>query len=80
MKMNVNLVRVTYLAVIFVPMAFVSSFFSMTPDLAAIESTVWVYFAVAIPLTVLCVAAADPKRVTMMWRSGVAWIRGRRAV
>ncbi|KAH8600737.1 hypothetical protein B0O99DRAFT_287982 [Bisporella sp. PMI_857] len=73
MKMNVNLVRVTYLAVIFVPMAFVSSFLSMTPDLSAIRDTVGVYFAVAVPLTVLCVAAADPRGVRRVWR----WAVGR---
>ena len=77
MKMNVNLVRVTYLAVIFVPMAFVSSFFSMTPNLEAIEGTIWVYFAVAIPLTVLCVAAADPRRVRMMWKSALETVQGK---
>ncbi|KAG9240821.1 hypothetical protein BJ878DRAFT_264603 [Calycina marina] len=77
MQMNVNLVRVTYLAVIFVPMAFVSSFFSMTPDLKSIEQTVWIYFAVAIPLTILCVAAADPNRARSVWMTLWSWIRAR---
>lgn len=63
MKMNTNLVRVTYLAVVFVPMAFVSSFFSMTPDLSSITTTIWIYFSVAVPLTALCLAIADPRRV-----------------
>lgn len=63
MKMNTNLVRVTYLAVVFVPMAFVSSFFSMTPDLSALSRTIWIYFLVAVPLTALCLAIADPRRV-----------------
>jgi Mg2+ and Co2+ transporter CorA len=63
MKMNSNLVRVTYLAVIFVPVQFVSSFFSMTPDLGSLEQTFWVYFVVAVPLTCLCLTIADPHRV-----------------
>jgi len=66
MKMNVNLVRVTYLAVVFVPMAFVSSFFSMTPHLKDLEQTFWVYFAVAMPLTMICLVVADQGRVLGM--------------
>ncbi|KAF4630715.1 hypothetical protein G7Y89_g7425 [Cudoniella acicularis] len=58
MKMNENLVRVTYLAVIFAPMAFVSSFFSMTPDLSTLKQTFWIYFAVTVPLTVICLVVA----------------------
>jgi Mg2+ and Co2+ transporter CorA len=58
-KMNKNLVRVTYLAVVFVPMAFVSSFFSMSPNLQELEQTIWVYFAVALPLTGVCLVVAD---------------------
>lgn len=73
MKMNTNLVRVTYLAVVFVPMAFVSSFFSMTPDLSALTRTIWIYFLVAVPLTALCLAIADPRRV----RKAFWWCVGR---
>ncbi|CAG8953002.1 hypothetical protein HYFRA_00003192 [Hymenoscyphus fraxineus] len=63
MKMNKNLVRVTYLAVIFAPMAFISSFFSMTPDLATLKQTIWIYFAVAVPVTVTCLIIADHDRL-----------------
>lgn len=63
MKMNSNLVRVTYLAVVFVPVQFVSSFFSMTPDLASLKQTFWIYFVIAVPLTALCLTIADPQRV-----------------
>jgi Mg2+ and Co2+ transporter CorA len=63
MKMNSNLVRVTYLAVVFVPIQFVSSFFSMTPDLGSLKQTFWIYFVIAIPLTLLCLTIADPHRV-----------------
>ena len=63
MKMNSNLVRVTYLAVVFVPVQFVSSFFSMTPDIASLKQTFWIYFVIAVPLTALCLTIADPHRV-----------------
>ena len=63
MKMNSNLVRVTYLAVVFVPIQFVSSFFSMTPDIASLKQTFWIYFVIAVPLTALCLTIADPHRV-----------------
>jgi Mg2+ and Co2+ transporter CorA len=68
MRMNKNLVRVTYLAVIFVPVQFVSSFFSMTPDLSQLSQTFWIYFCVAVPLTALCLTIADPARVARFFR------------
>jgi hypothetical protein len=82
MQMNVNLVRVTYLAVVFVPMAFVSSFFSMTPNLKDLEQTFWVYFAVAMPLTMICLVVADQGRVLGMcgrWFWSQIW-GGKRSV
>jgi Mg2+ and Co2+ transporter CorA len=69
MKMNKNLVRVTYLAVVFVPVQFVSSFFSMTPDLASLNQTFWIYFCVAVPLTALCLTIADPPRVARTFKN-----------
>lgn len=68
MKMNKNLVRVTYLAVVFVPVQFVSSFFSMTPDLGQLSQTFWIYFCVAVPLTALCLTIADPARVVKFFK------------
>lgn len=59
MKMNKNLVRVTYLAVVFAPMAFISSFFSMTADLSSLKDTFWIYVAVAIPVTAICLLIAN---------------------
>ena len=66
MNMNKNLVRVTYLAVVFVPVQFVSGFFSMSPDLSSLNQTFWIYFCVAVPLTALCLTIADPPRVVTM--------------
>ncbi|KAL9598524.1 MAG: hypothetical protein Q9219_004426 [cf. Caloplaca sp. 3 TL-2023] len=48
-----SLARLTYLAVTFVPLSFVSSFFSMTEDITKLGQTFWVYFCVAVPVTLL---------------------------
>lgn len=56
---NRNLARLTYLAVIFIPMSFVSSLFSMTDDLSTLKATFWVYFTVAIPLSIIALGVAD---------------------
>ena len=48
-----SLARLTYLAVTFVPLSFVSSFFSMTDDVTKLGQTFWIYFSVAVPVTLL---------------------------
>ncbi|KAL8765973.1 MAG: hypothetical protein Q9209_007120 [Squamulea sp. 1 TL-2023] len=53
LQQNRSLARLTYLAVTFVPLSFVSSFFAMTEDVTKLTQTFWVYFAVAIPVTLL---------------------------
>ncbi|KAL9001686.1 MAG: hypothetical protein Q9180_010012, partial [Flavoplaca navasiana] len=50
---NRSLTRLTYLAVTFVPLSFVSSFFAMNEDVTRLGRTFWIYFAVAIPVTLL---------------------------
>ncbi|KAI0896791.1 hypothetical protein F4806DRAFT_496094 [Annulohypoxylon nitens] len=50
-EQNKTLGRLTYLAVIFAPLSFVSSFFSMSTDLAGLTQTIWVYFCVAVPIS-----------------------------
>ena len=52
-EQNRNFGRLTYLAVIFVPASFVSSFFSMSPDVSALAQTFWIYATIAVPLTAL---------------------------
>jgi hypothetical protein len=46
----VNVRRLTYIALVFVPLAWVASLFSMTDDFAPGGVYFWVYFAVSIPL------------------------------
>ncbi|KAL8850303.1 MAG: hypothetical protein Q9221_004718 [Calogaya cf. arnoldii] len=53
LEQNRSLARLTYLAVTFVPLSFVSSFFAMNEDVTKLGQTFWVFFAVAIPVTLL---------------------------
>ncbi|MCJ1245292.1 hypothetical protein MMC30_002495 [Trapelia coarctata] len=52
-QLNRTATRLTYLAVVFVPLTWVSGFFSMQVDVTLLRETAWVYFACAIPITVL---------------------------
>ncbi|KAI1418700.1 hypothetical protein F5Y13DRAFT_5301 [Hypoxylon sp. FL1857] len=58
-EQNKTLGRLTYLAVIFAPLSFVSSFFSMSADLAGLSQTIWVYFCVAVPISLLVYLLVD---------------------
>ncbi|KAI4173828.1 MAG: hypothetical protein LQ346_008337 [Caloplaca aetnensis] len=58
-----SLARLTYLAVTFVPLSFISSFFSMSDDITKLRQTFWIYFSVAIPVTLLALVVvrfSDP--------------------
>ena len=55
-----NISRLTILALVFVPLNFVSSLFSMNDHNAPGASGFWVYFAVAIPITLLVFIVARP--------------------
>jgi len=76
---NLQLGRLTYLAVIFAPLSFVSSFFSMTDDLTSLGTTFWVYFCVAVPisLVVYLLVEKEWKAALRAWWEGV--IKRRRA-
>ena len=52
-QLNRTATRLTYLAVVFVPLTWVSGFFSMQVDVSQLRQTAWIYFACAIPITVL---------------------------
>lgn len=60
MDQNRALGRLTYLAVVFAPLSFISSFFSMTPELSELTTTIWIYFVVAIPLSLLAFLMVEP--------------------
>ncbi|KAL8704850.1 MAG: hypothetical protein Q9201_002009 [Fulgogasparrea decipioides] len=57
LQQNRSLGRLTYLAALFVPLSFISSFFSMSDDVAKLKKTFWIYFVVAVPVTLLALLA-----------------------
>lgn len=63
--------RLTVLALIFVPLTFIASLFSMNTENMPGSKDFWVYFVVAIPVTVLVIVIARPPleivRSTMRW-------------
>jgi Mg2+ and Co2+ transporter CorA len=59
MELNRNLTRLTYLAVVFVPMSFVSSFLSMTPNVSELAETFKLYFILSLPLTFIALSVAQ---------------------
>ncbi|KAL9580933.1 MAG: hypothetical protein Q9212_004194 [Teloschistes hypoglaucus] len=46
LEQNRSLGRLTYLAALFVPLSFISSFFSMSEDVTKLSKTFWIYFAI----------------------------------
>jgi Mg2+ and Co2+ transporter CorA len=68
-EQNHNVTRLTYLAVLFVPMTFVSGFLSMTPDVTALSRTFWIYFALALPLTFVALVIAQWVYISVWARS-----------
>ncbi|RDW82333.1 hypothetical protein BP6252_03445 [Coleophoma cylindrospora] len=70
-----NISRLTVLALIFVPLSFISSLFSMNPTNAPGAPYFWVYFAVAIPVTILVFFIARPPRKDFM--RACIWFKAR---
>ncbi|KAH7076772.1 hypothetical protein BKA63DRAFT_510725 [Paraphoma chrysanthemicola] len=68
-----NISRLTILALVFIPLSYVSSLFSMNPSNMPGSQHFWVYFAVAIPVTLLVIIMARPPTAAV--RSVVAWVR-----
>ncbi|KAF1929849.1 uncharacterized protein M421DRAFT_419616 [Didymella exigua CBS 183.55] len=56
---NHNLARLTWLATIFIPLSFVSAFFSMNESVSALKYTYGWFFLTAIPFTGICLAVAQ---------------------
>lgn len=55
-----SVTRLTYLAVVFVPLTFTSGLFSMSDDMAPGGSLFWLYFVVALPITLVVFLIARP--------------------
>jgi hypothetical protein len=68
-----NISRLTILALVFVPLSFVSSLFSMNSENVPGSKHFWVYFAVAIPVTaVVFLIARPPTRENL--RQASTWV------
>ncbi|RYN81861.1 hypothetical protein AA0117_g2404 [Alternaria alternata] len=68
-----NISRLTVLALVFVPLTFVSSLFSMNTDNLPGHSRFWVYFVVAIPVTIGVFLIAKPPTATTA--RATAWLQ-----
>lgn len=70
-----NITRLTYLALVFVPLTFVASLFSMNDKITLDAGPFWLYFAIAIPVCMsVFFIARPPKRVlellaAKIWKS-----------
>ena len=64
-----NITRLTILALVFVPMTFISSIFSMNAENGPGGRYFWVYFAVSLPMTavVLVVASSPMRKSKKIW-------------
>jgi hypothetical protein len=69
-----NISRLTVLALVFVPLTFVSSLFSMNTENLPGRSHFWVYFVVAIPVTIVVFLVAKPPTATTT--RATAWLQG----
>lgn len=65
---NRNLARLTWLATTFIPMSFVTGFFSMQSDISTMKTTYGWYFLTAIPLTLIILALATLTRYIPLLR------------
>ncbi|KXT12507.1 hypothetical protein AC579_10345 [Pseudocercospora musae] len=87
-RQNKNLARLTFLATVFIPLNFTTSFLSMSPNFGsgpgAIE-TIWLFFAIGVPIMILALLIVDlthPERDRSLcrrhWRKMHVKIFGRR--
>ncbi|KAK3067250.1 hypothetical protein LTR53_015992, partial [Teratosphaeriaceae sp. CCFEE 6253] len=58
-KQNQNLARLTFLATIFIPLNFTSSFLSMSPNFVDATGTIGIFFAIGVPLTLIALVTVD---------------------
>ena len=72
---NNNVARLTYLATIFIPLSFVSGFLSMYPDVSQLKQTIWIFFAISVPLTALALLVADFGHIQRKISEGVVKLR-----
>ncbi|CZT16050.1 uncharacterized protein RCC_01890 [Ramularia collo-cygni] len=62
LQQNKELARLTFLATIFIPLNFTSSFLSMSPDFFNATKTVWLFFVLGFPITLTALIVVDLNR------------------
>lgn len=62
LKVTANIARLTYLALVFMPLTFVSGLFSMNDHIKPGGREFWVYLVVAIPVSIIVFFVARPPR------------------
>lgn len=65
-----NVTRLTILALVFVPLTYVSSLFSMNPEYGPGGARFWIYFAAALPVTLCVFLIARPPFTEIRWLLG----------
>lgn len=76
LKETANIRRLTYLALVFIPLTFVSGLLSMNDSIASESKVFWLYLSIAIPVcTVVFFIARPPQKILdffamCMWRIG----------
>jgi hypothetical protein len=71
-----NVTRLTILALTFIPLSYVASLFSMNEKNMPGSDHFWVYFAVAIPVTLAVFLVAKPP--TTAFQTAVGWLHDRK--
>lgn len=71
-----NISRLTYLALVFVPLSFIASLFSMNVDVSPGGRKFWIYFVVALPVTsIVYLIARPPLRIIRVLRDHIQRLR-----
>ncbi|TGJ86629.1 hypothetical protein E0Z10_g2186 [Xylaria hypoxylon] len=72
---NLHIKRLTVIAMIFVPLAYIATLFSMAGGYAPGQDKFWVYFTVALPALLLVFAAVQWPRISGLFISTVGALR-----
>ncbi|KAK0363846.1 hypothetical protein LTR91_023863 [Friedmanniomyces endolithicus] len=77
-QQNQNLARLTFLATLFIPLSFTSSFLSMSSNFTQSTQTIWLFFAIGLPLTAIALITIDlmhPEEGLILGRWRAFWKR-----
>ncbi|GIZ46833.1 hypothetical protein CKM354_000994200 [Cercospora kikuchii] len=72
-QQNRSLGWLSFLATIFLPLNFATSFLSMSPDFSTSQNSFWLFFAIGIPLTVVVFSFIGCMRLRRRLLDGRSW-------